>query len=356
MLALMSKPMAVSLPFILLLIDIYPLKRLHRSFSSNLTIFFEKTPFFVLSIASSTITIIAQNRGGSIHTLEQVNLGARLLNAIWALSFYLEKILLPFKLIPFYPFIALSTSIYLMSGIILLAVTLFCIWMAKRRHYFFLTIWCYYGITLLPVLGIIQVGGQGAADRYTYLPSIGPFLLIGIGLTWFWYKITLVDTKKISSFLKIFCLSALFLILSHLTINQIEVWENSETLWKYVITASPTPIPVAYNNLGFFYARKGDYPKAVIEYNKALAVDSDYAEAYNNLGIVYARKSMYRKAIPKYLKAISIKPNYAKSYNNLAVAYFYTHNYRLAVKYCDKAIQLGYRVHPEFLKLLSPYR
>lgn len=356
MLALMSKPMAVSLPFILLLIDIYPLKRLQKSLTSSLFILLEKIPFFLLSIASSILTIIAQNRGGSIHTLEQVNLDARLLNAIWALLFYLKKTIFPFKLIPFYPFVVQSTSVYLLSGTIILGLTIFCIWMVKRKHYLFLIIWIYYGVTLLPVLGIIQVGGQGAADRYTYLPSIAPFLLMGIGSAWIWYKLSMIVTKNITYTLKIAFIFTPFLFLSNLTINQIEVWKNSETLWKYVITVSPTPVPVSYNNLGIFYARKGDYAKAIVEYKMALTVKPDYVEAYNNLGIVYARKNLYGKAILEYKKAITIKPDYAKAYNNMAVAYFYTHNYRLAVKYCDKAIQLGYTVHPEFLKLLSPHR
>jgi tetratricopeptide (TPR) repeat protein len=356
MLALMSKPMAVSLPLILLLLDMYPLKRLGKSLTSNLFIFLEKIPFFVLSIASSTLTIIAQHRGGSIHTLEQVTLGARLLNALWALLFYLKKIIFPFKLIPFYPFAVHPTSTYLLSGALIVAIILLSIWMVKRRHYFFLSLWLYYGITLFPVLGILQVGGQGAADRYTYLPGIGPFLLMGIGLAWIWYKISMIGIKMITTSLKIVIPAFMLFTLSSLTIRQIEVWKNSEILWKYVIATSSTLIPVAYNNLGIFYARTGDYPQAISEYKKAIKVSPYYAEAHNNLGIVYARENRYRKAISEYKKAIALKPNYAKAYNNLAVAHYHTHNYRVAVQYCDKALELGYGVHPEFLKLLLPYR
>lgn len=354
--ALMSKPMAVSLPFILVFLDIFPLKRLQRSFTSKLPVLLEKIPFFLLSAASSTITLIAQDRGGSIHTLEQVNPGLRLLNATWALPFYLKKIFLPFKLIPFYPFTVFSNTAYLLSGIVLFFITLFCLWMAKRRQYLFLIIWLCYLVTLLPVLGIIQVGGQGAADRYAYLPSIGPFLLTGTGIMWIWYKTSMKNKKYFAGYMKVILLSSLFLTLSYLTITQIKVWRNSETLWKYVINVSPTPVPVAYNNLGIYYARREEYAKAVPQYNKAISVKPDYAEAHNNLGIVYARQSIYSKAIPEYIKAINLKGNYAKAYNNLAVAYYYTKKYSLSVTYCDKAVQLGYRVHPEFLKLLSPYR
>ena len=166
----------------------------------------------------------------------------------------------------------------------------------------------------------------------------------------------MIGTKMITTSLKIVIPAFMLFTLSSLTISQIEVWKNSEILWNYVIATSPTPIPVAYNNLGIFYAGTGDYPQAISEYKKAIKVNPYYAEAHNNLGIVYARANRYRKAISEYKKAIALKPNYAKAYNNLAVAHYYTHNYRVAVKYCDKALQLGYRVHPEFLKLLLPYR
>ena len=189
-LALMSKPMAVTLPLTLLLLDIYPVKRITfhpLSTVQNLFPLLEKIPFLMLSIASTIITIMAQDAGGAVRSLDTFPLDARLLNATRALVFYLQKILFPLKLVPFYPF---PTNLhwleveYFLSGMFVVAITAVCLWMLRQGKLFSFIAWSYYVITLLPVLGIIQIGGQAAADRYTYLPSLGIFILMGVGIAW----------------------------------------------------------------------------------------------------------------------------------------------------------------------------
>ena len=190
LLALMSKPMAVTLPLTLLLLDIYPLKRISlypfRTLH-NSSPFLEKIPFLTLSVVSSIITVLAQHTGGAIRTIERFPADARLLNALNSLVFYLQKILLPIKLVPFYPFPARVywlDSEHFLSVIFVLTITASCLWsLTQGKHLLFIA-WSYYVITLLPVLGIIQVGGQSAADRYTYLPSLGIFILMGVGISW----------------------------------------------------------------------------------------------------------------------------------------------------------------------------
>ena len=393
--ALMSKPMAVTLPAILLLLDIYPLKRISLySGKSGKTLFvlLEKLPFFTLSIASSIITIIAQHTGGAIRNLERFSTDARLLNAIRSLIFYLEKMVVPVKLVPFYPFPAHIDWFdlkYLFSLLLVLAVTGCCLWMAKQGKCLFLTAWSYYVVTLLPVIGIIQVGGQAAADRYTYLPGLSIFILIGTGVSWIFHRGTLIKYKCILGGL---VLTFIFIFLGQLTVKQIKIWHNSEILWSYVISAFPFPKsdPLAHYNLGNAYSRKGEPDKAISEYKRALILRPNYAEAINNLGSAYATKGRFDEAtveferalstnphyakahnnlgsayiiggrldeaISEYKKALAIEPDNAKAHHNLALAYYSKENYRLAIIHFDKAVELGCSVNPELLELLKPHR
>jgi tetratricopeptide (TPR) repeat protein len=325
--ALMSKPMAVTLPLILILLDIYPLKRI--SFYPNkiniaLSIWLEKIPFFALSLTSSIITLMAQHSGGAVKTLEQLPISYRLLNATRSLVFYLEKMIIPLKLIPLYPFPRhlhwLDVPIF-WSGLIFFLITIFCLWMVKRGNHLFLVLWSYYLITLLPVLGIIQVGGHAAADRYTYLPSISIFLLSGLGILWIFEKIELLKFKNILQGVLLLITCMLMLLGGRLTINQTKIWKNSEVLWSYVINTSQEGVPLAHGNLGIVYADTGRLDDAISEYKKAITIEPRYAEAYSNLGIAYADKGRLDDAISEYKKAITIEPRYAKAYNNLGIAY-----------------------------------
>ena len=358
-LALMSKPMAVTLPFILLLLDLYPLKRLKPHINKNLSVILEKIPFFILSVVSGVITVIAQYSGGAIESFEHLPISFRLLNALNSLVFYLKKMIFPLELVPFYPFpphIHWLDSQYLLSALLVLAITGSCLWMAKRGKYLFLTIWSYYLITILPVIGIIQVGGQAAADRYTYLPSISIFLLVGVFVDWSWDKTSLTGLKLELRGLLLVCLCAVVFLLSYITINQIKIWKNSEILWSYVISSFPERIPEAYDNLGIAYSNKGMLDEAISECKKALTINPNFAKAHTNLGNAYGEKGMLDEAISVGKKALTINPNLSGVHNNLAVDYYSKGNYRLAIFHCDKAIELGCSVNSKLLELLEPYR
>ncbi|MBW1854534.1 MAG: tetratricopeptide repeat protein, partial [Deltaproteobacteria bacterium] len=322
-LALLSKPMAVTIPVILLLLDIYPLNRLVHSPEKNLSIVCEKIPFFILSAASSIITIMAQRSGGSLRSLEQFHLDARLLNALRSLLSYLGKMVIPSNLVPFYPFPPQTHWLdvpYFLSGVLVLAITGGCLWMAKNKRYLFLTIWLYYIVTLLPVIGIIQVGSQAAADRYTYLPSLSIFLLTGTGALWLSEKIKLVKYKSILVGLVLVFICT-FMVLGKSTIKQIGIWRNSEILWSYVINSFPGKVPLAHNNLGSDYEKRGRLDEAITQYKKALAINRNYAKAYYNLGVVYVEKGRLDEAIAQYKKVLDINPRYAEAHNNLGVIY-----------------------------------
>ena len=324
-LALMSKPMAVTLPLILLLLDIYPLNRLVSSSSKNISVLLEKIPFISLSIASSITTIIAQHSGGALATLERLPLADRLLNALRSLVFYLEKMSVPSKLVPFYPFpphIHWLDLEYVISGILVLTITCSCLWMAKRKRYLFFTIWLYYVVTLLPVLGIIQVGTQAAADRYTYLPSLSIFLVVGIGVLWIFQRVALTGYKVLLRWFLLALICIIMFLLGQLTIKQIRVWRNSEILWSSVINTFPGRVPVAHNNLGLFYYEKGRFNEAIKEYRKALIINPYYHLAHCNLGAVYGEKGMLDEAISEWNRALAINPKSVVAHYNLGMAYY----------------------------------
>jgi tetratricopeptide (TPR) repeat protein len=326
--------------------------------------------------------------------MEIFTLSSRMLNAIKSLAFYLIKILIPGKLIPFYPF---PSSIYwldlqyLLSALLILTITVFCLFFMKHKKYLFIICWVYYLITLLPVLGIIQVGGQAAADRYTYLPSLSIFLLIGTGFSWVILKLALSNRKIMLGGTVIIALFVIIL-LGRLTVKQIKIWHNPEIFWTYITEAFPYPEsdPIVYYNLGNVYAKRNDLDRAITEYKKSLSLNPGYERAHNNLGTVYMLKGDLEKAISEQEKALSIDPGYekahnnlgtayiklgeldksiaeykktivinpdnAEAHNNLSVAYYYKKNYKLAILHGDMAIALGFPVDQALMEKLKPYR
>jgi hypothetical protein len=251
--ALMSKPMAVTLPVVLLILDYYPLGRmsLEGGLKGAKWSLLEKVPFFVLSLLSSLITIWAQHTGGALTTLEAYPLKVRILVALRAYAFYIYKMVLPIDLAPFYPYprsIDFFAIEFLVSFILLIVITTLCLWSVKR-YKLFSAIWLYYLITLIPVIGIVQVGEQAAADRYTYLPSLGPFLLAGLGAG----IVFEISSKKLYRTAIIATLVVLSGILVNKTVKQTAIWQDSITLWSYEIKLFPNRVPIAHINLGIAY-------------------------------------------------------------------------------------------------------
>ena len=360
--ALMSKPMAVTLPLILLLLDIYPLKRISfypSKTGKDLSVLLEKIPFFALSIASSIITIMAQHSGETIVNLEQFPIDTRLLSAIRSLGFYLGKMIVPIRLVPFYPY---PTHIHwldiqhLLSGILVFGITGGCLWMARRKKYLFFITWSYYVVTLLPVIGIIQVGINPVADRYTYLPSLSIFLLVGIGVVWVFERVELTKYKGLfrGSLLAFICI--VMFLLSQLTIKQIRIWQNSEIFWSYIISASPKNSFVPHYNLGQILAEKGRLDEAISAFKKTLTINPNFEPAHSSMGVLYGKQWRLDEAISAFNNALTIKPDLARVHNNLSFAYYLKGNYKLAIFHCDRATELGYRVNPELLESLKLYR
>jgi tetratricopeptide (TPR) repeat protein len=393
--ALMAKPMAVTLPLILLLLDMYPLQRIAFSNGAegNLRVVLEKVPFCIVSFISAILTVLAQQAVMAFKSLESLSLELRIANAFHAPLFYLAKMIWPVRLVPFYPFpkefSSLDNAYYGISGVLFLLVTGVCIWLWRRGHYLFFTAWAYYLITLLPVAGIVQVGSQAAADRYTYLPSVSIFILAGIGVA---EMLAGTGLRKNVMRMGAVIIALIFIIFGQLTVKQMRIWRDSETLWNHVIRNFPGRVHFAHNNLGAAYVKKGLFDEAFEEYKKAIAISPTYAEAHTNLGNAYTRRGEYDKAIAEhenalaanprlmsayynlgnsyyamgmyddaivhYKKFLAADPNNAEAYNNLGNAYYKIDNYSDAAAHFDKALALGYKVNLElleFVKHSQPY-
>jgi hypothetical protein len=314
--ALLSKPMAVSLPFVLLILDWYPLQRF-GTLKTFKRVFIEKIPFFALSAASSWITVLAQRK--AIAMVQEIPLPARLLVAAKSLVLYVEKMALPLDLSPYYPYpqqISLSFPIYLSSIVLVTGTTLFCFYLAiagKKRVW--LSVWSYYLATLAPVIGVVQVGGQAMADRYTYLPSLGPFILIGLASAWLWEHMN--AWKKWGRLIKVSCAVAALCItvsLTYMTIRQIHIWKNSFELWSCVIEKEPGKVQTAYQNRGAYLSNIGKLDEAIADFNTAIALSPRDSTSYYLRGLNFYRMGTFDKAIADFEKTIALDPLYWEAY------------------------------------------
>lgn len=336
--ALMSKPMAVTLPFVFLLLDYYPFKRLSETYQKKRL--FEKLPFFLLSIAVSIIVISVHQAEKGVSTLEQISFIPRIIIALRAYLFYLYKMILPLNLAPFYPYpqkINYWDIEYISSLISFLILCILVYRHYKRYNPLILITSLYYVITLLPVIGIIQVGRQAAADRYTYLPSLGPFILAGVGAAIFFDKYS----KKTHRAITIASLILLVGILSNMTIKQIAIWRDSITLWTHDILLYPDSSAVAYENRGYAYEKAGQYNIAITDYNMAIKINGREENVYINRAVSYQKLGTVNQAIGDYNKAIEINPDNPYAYNNRGNTYKEMGNLEQSIKDYTVAIKIN---------------
>jgi lipoprotein NlpI len=316
-LALFSKPMAVTLPFILLILDWYPFKRI-RSLKTFLAALVEKLPFIALSCVSSVLTVLAQGAGGAIVSMESVPLSTRVLVGIRSLIVYLWKMIWPSNLIPFYPYptdVSLLSLEYLSATVMVIGITVICVVSAQKQK-ILLSVWSYFVMTLIPVLGIVQVGRQAMADRYTYLPSLGPFLIMGLAVAWTSRKVNTVTRwnsiiKPFSAAVAIF----VFISLSYLTFSQIGIWNNSIRLWSYVIGKHPERAHLVYYFRGLAFLNTDQVDKAIEDFDRAIALDPYFRDAFLNRGTALEKTGKFDKAIENFDKAISLSPSYEVYFN-----------------------------------------
>lgn len=322
-LALMCKPMPVTLPLLLLLLDIWPLGRLDArsgqvagagaARSRLIRLAAEKLPLLALSIASSAVTLVAQSEGGALRTLRMVPLGHRIANALVSHAKYLSDAVWPSALAPYYPLPPeipawqVAASVALLAGLTSLAVRV------RRTRPCWLSGWLWYLVAMLPVIGLVQVGQAAMADRYAYVPMIGLFVAFSWGASEpFSGKSPLRIAGAIIGI-------ALIAALSMVSARQAARWGDGERL--YLHTRSVTGDNwLASNNLGLIHEARGDYRKAAWFFREAIRIDPREPGSWNNLGMVLESVGESTEAVSLYREALRRDPESAEAWNNLAVS------------------------------------
>jgi len=308
---LMSKPMLITTPLILLLLDYWPLKRFEGSTVSKLLI--EKVPLFALSIGSCVATLWAQNF--ALGSTEFLPLTWRITNAIFSYFEYVRQMFWPVDLIPFYvhPEGRVEMWRFLFAVIILVAVTSIT-WIRRRKNPYLVVGWFWYLIMLIPVIGIVQVGLQGHADRYTYLPQIGLDVAL-VRLIW--------DLTKSWRQQKIFLSGVGVTVVGTLSIlswKQTMHWRDTEALWRHTLAVTPDS-DVAHAGLGGILFVRGQIDESIDHYERALRLRDGNVAAHFGLGRALAAKQKTDAAIFHFQKALGIQPDYIAASNDLGVVF-----------------------------------
>jgi tetratricopeptide (TPR) repeat protein len=272
----------------------------------------EKVPFFMLSIASSVITVKAQGAGDAILPIWAHPLADRVIIAAKAICFYLFKILWPVNLAPVYPFpVSLSLDyVYIVSFVLVIAVTYLGVWSWKRGRRVFLAVWIFYIISLLPVLGLIQTGGHEIAYRYTYLPILGPFLLVGMAVELARNNLD-IRWDRTGNQKTLFFIPLLFVLaaMSYSTIKQEMVWRDSISLWTEEIALFPD-MHLAYDSRADAFAAKGRLKDAIKDLKRSIAINPRNPLTYFRIGMVYERSESYIRALQNYARAAELNPRF----------------------------------------------
>jgi Flp pilus assembly protein TadD len=308
-LGLMAKPMLVTLPCVLLLLDYWPLGRYSPPFMRLVA---EKLPLLALAGLSCAVTPLAQ--GQAVQSWEFMPLSARLANALVSYAVYLGQLFCPLGLAAFYPHPGTAIPLWQIVGALLLLAGIFAVALAIRRRCPYLLVgWLWYVGMLVPVIGIVQVGQQARADRYTYLTQIGLY----VALVW-----GAAHVSRRWSHRRWVCTAGSTVVLLLLAVGasrQTSFWRDSETLWTRAL-ACTSRNAAAHNNLGMTLVSGGQIDEGIAHYQKSLEIDPDDIEAHNNLGVALMERGQVDEAIGHYRRALQLKPDFTDAHNNLGNA------------------------------------
>ncbi len=324
-LGLMAKPMLVTLPVVMLLMDYWPLNRFSNGGEGKrerglpgggaefLTCIKEKIPFFACSLLSSVVTVVAQHSGGAIKNLDLIPAGLRIENALVAYVTYIGKTLWPHDLAVLYP-IPLSFPLWQVIGSLLVLLLVSAATIQARHRYPYLAMgWAWFMVTLVPVIGLVQVGIQAMADRYTYIPLVGLFIMAAWGFP------DLASRLKYRAGLLTLLAGAVITTSAVLSWQQLGYWRDNESLYRHTISITADNY-VMHNNLGNVLANRWNLDAAIQEFKKALRIKPNYSEAHYNLGMVFAIQGNVDAAIQELQEALRLNPDHSKAQFNLAVA------------------------------------
>jgi protein O-mannosyl-transferase len=306
--ALLSKGTTVTLPALLLVLNVYPLRRLGGAAGwwsdTSKRVYRELVPFVTLSFVASAMTLVALQRLDQLGTADKVVVSA------YSLAFYLWKTIAPVNLSPLYQMPANIDRSQLQFILGAAAVIVLCIlaWIYRKRRPAIAAAWVAFALAVFPLLGIVQNGPQIAADRYTYFAAPSAAMLAAFALMRFTRPVIAIGVATLA-----------LVSLGVLTWKQSRVWRDSETLWSQVLRVEPNSA-IGRNNFGNVVAARGEWIEAIEQYERAVELSPRYAEAHNNLGVALARVGRTREAVEHYRRALAINPSYAEAQNNWGIA------------------------------------
>ncbi|MCC6794097.1 MAG: tetratricopeptide repeat protein [Candidatus Hydrogenedentes bacterium] len=322
-LGLMSKPMLVTWPFVMLLLDYWPLSRIKTPLfpvpallREMKPLIKEKIPFFGLIVALSVITYLVQSRGGAVGSVDAIPMIQRVGNALVSYRNYVVMTIWPFGNAAFYPhpFHTLPVWKAALCLAVLIAISMVVVRAGRTKRYL-VTGWFYYLGTLVPVIGIVQVGSQAMADRYAYVPILGLFIMAA------WGAMDIAARLKVSPRTLTIAAGLVILLLAARTWNQLPHWRNSIALWERAVAVTKDNY-IAHNNLGSAYLRTNQHDRALLEFTESLRIRPTHPGALVNMGRVFLDSHKAAEAAQLFEKAISLEPRRVSANLNLAIAYF----------------------------------
>jgi tetratricopeptide (TPR) repeat protein len=344
-LGLMAKPMLVTLPFVLLLLDYWPLRRIQFNLSgdddirfinkrsSGLSLVWEKIPLFLLAMASSVVTFMVQKKGGAVGSMEIYPFAVRVANALVSYVKYLGKMIWPAKLAVFYPHSGMLPVWQVIGAGVLLGLITFIAIRSFRQRPWFIVGWLWFIGTLVPVIGLVQIGLQAMADRYTYIPLIGVFIIVAWGvpeLLHRWrHKEKLLGLTAIS----------VIIMLGITSWVQTRYWENNHALFKHALDVTENNY-LAHNAFGNALKGQGKNNEAMRHYLSALKIKPDYAAPHYSMGHALAEEGKLDDAINHFQKALQIKPDYAEVHDNLGYTFMMQGKIELAILHYSEALRI----------------
>jgi protein O-mannosyl-transferase len=334
-LSLMAKPMLVTFPFVLLLLDYWPLRRIHwpPGWPKERRVLVEKVPLLLMSLGASVLTFMAQHQYGAVASLERVPLATRLANAAIAYVAYMGTAIWPANLGVLYPGVPPASDNTALALMILLAVTGAVLVFARTRPYL-VTGWLWYLGMLVPVIGLVQVGVQSRADRYMYVPLVG----LTVAIVW-----AAADWLELHPALRppaVVATAVVLLAFAAGTWRQAAYWKDSRTLFEHTLAITQGNY-IIRNNLGVTLAREHDAKGAVGQYQQALAINPEYAEAHANLGHELLHEGQFEAARPQLLQALRLKPDVAMVHADLGVLEAVGGNYPEAIRQLTESLRIA---------------
>jgi Tfp pilus assembly protein PilF len=357
-LGLLAKPMLVTWPFVMLLLDYWPLDRMsglrsdvkgrkpnisgqpaRRSvggggWSVVLGLVVEKIPLFALAAASAMMTLIAQSRGGAVRTLAHEPVTLRLSNALVSYAKYLLLTFWPNDLAVYYPFAGIAAWQIIGAAFLLIGITALCFFQSRKHSGYLIVGWLWFLGTLVPVIGLVQVGGQIMADRYFYIPSIGLFIALVFGLA------DIARRWRVAPALSAGIAGAILLVLATLTNTQIQRWRDSFTLFEHTLAVTPPNLRIEYN-LGVAFGASDRYDEAAAHFAKALQIDPNFYDGLVLMGVTRAHQGRLPEAIEYFQAAIRSQPDTPKAHVQLAHAWWTQNRDQEALEEMRRALQFA---------------